>query len=314
MGWSPLSTEVHNTSQYSARTQPPQGVVLHHGATTSADAIIDMEVSGSRQVSSHQVVKDKRIAGVVQEQFRAWSLSSAEWDSWAFTVECANESTNGWTISDESHESLAQLTADWAKRAGFWPHRDGNPETWTLLGHREVYTIHGASYATACPGGMNLDFVAKRAQQILVGETPKKKEENPMQNYTAFGRGFILGQNYLLISDGNSTTDKWKEWYGAPKDLGGAYFEPGKAPASAYKDPAAAQINLEMRAHGLSGDFSVWANLPNRVQYNESPAGGGSGESSAAIAIAVDAKLAPRFDKIPTAAENGAAARNSIVK
>jgi len=98
MGWSPLSTEVHNTSQFSNRTRAPGGIVLHHGATTSADAIISMMVSGSRQVSSHQVVKDARNAGVVQEQYRAWSLSDAYWDSWGFTVECANESTTGWTL------------------------------------------------------------------------------------------------------------------------------------------------------------------------------------------------------------------------
>lgn len=180
MGWSPLSTEVHNTSQYSSRTRSAAGVVLHHGATPSAQQIIDMEVSGSRQVSSHQVVKDKRNAGIVQEQFRAWSLSDAYWDSWAFTVECANESTNGWTISDESHETLAQLVADWATRYGFWPHRDGAPETWTVIGHREVYSIHGGSYATACPGGMNLDYVTKRAQQIIQGakpQTPTQQEE-----------------------------------------------------------------------------------------------------------------------------------------
>lgn len=273
MGWSPLSTEVHNTSQYSSRSIAPRGVVLHHGATTSASQIIDMEVSGSRQVSSHQVVKDKRNAGIVQEQFRAWSLSDPYWDSWAFTVECANESTNGWTISDESHETLAQLVADWARRYGFWPHRDGNPSGWTVIGHREVYSIHGGSYATACPGGMNLDFVAKRAQQILAGSVPtkKKKEENPMHHYKAFGRGFILGQNYLLISNGDETSARWAEWYGPAKDFGGPYFAPGQAPGSAFLNPAAANINLEMRAHGLNGDFNVWAVLPNGKQYNETP-------------------------------------------
>lgn len=177
MGWSPLSTEVHNTSQYSARTRGVAGVVLHHGATTSADAIIYMETSGSRQVSSHQVIKDTRNAGIVQEQFRAWSLSDAYWDSWAFTVECANESTDGWTISAASHETLAQTVANWAARYGFWPHRDGDPTTWTVYGHREIYTIWGGSYATACPGGMNLDWIAKRAQQIL---TPKKEVESDM--------------------------------------------------------------------------------------------------------------------------------------
>ena len=169
MGWSPLATEVHDTRQYSARTRSVGGVVLHHAATTDAQWVINVETNGSKQVSSHLVVKDNRRAGIVQEQFRAWSLSDAYWDSWALTVECANESTNGWTISDASHESLAMLVANWATRYNFWPHRDGDPKTWTVLGHREVYTIHGGSYATACPGGMDLNRITRRAQEIIKG-------------------------------------------------------------------------------------------------------------------------------------------------
>lgn len=177
MVYSPLATETHNTSQYSARTQTITMAVLHHGATTDAQWIIDVETSGSKQVSSHMVVKDFRRAGIVQEQFRAWSLSDALWDSKAMTVECANESTNGWTISAASHESLALLVADWARRYGFWPHREGDPKTWTVIGHREVYTIHGGSYATACPGGMDLNWIAKRAQEILNGDDMATPEE-----------------------------------------------------------------------------------------------------------------------------------------
>lgn len=221
MGWSPLSTEVHNTAQYSARNQPVRGVVLHHGATTSADQIISMEVSGSRQVSSHQVVKDSRIAGIVQEQFRAWSLSDADWDSWAMTVECANESTAGWTISQASHESLARLVADWATRYGFYPHRNGDPRTWTVIGHREVYTIHGGSYATACPGGMNLDWIAARAQQLIAGGGNRDMSNKVWVNITTddakaatgIGKGSwveIDGSNPMqLVPDNGVLLDVW---------------------------------------------------------------------------------------------------------
>jgi hypothetical protein len=167
MVYSKLATETHPTSQKSNRTRPVAGVVLHHAATTNADWVIGVESTGDKQVSSHLVVKDTRRAALVPEEFRAWSLSDAYWDSWALTVECANESTNGWTISDASHESLAQLVADWARRYKFYPHRNGPAETWTVLGHREVYQIHGGSYATACPGGMDLDRIVKRAQQLL---------------------------------------------------------------------------------------------------------------------------------------------------
>lgn len=169
MTYSPLATETHDTAQKSPRSQPVNMIVLHHAATTNAQWVIDVETGGSKQVSSHMVVKDGRRAGIVPEEFRAWSLSDAYWDSRALTVECANESTNGWTISDASHESLAQLVADWSHRYGFRPHRSGDPKTWTVIGHREVYTIHGGSYSTACPGGMNLDWITSRAQQLLAG-------------------------------------------------------------------------------------------------------------------------------------------------
>lgn len=182
---SPLMTENVSTFQQSARTAAPLNmVILHHAATTSADQVVQMMVSGSRQVSAHAVVKDGRRIGVVDETQRAWSLADGYWDSRAFTVECANESTNGWTISAASHESLAQLTADWAKRYHFPIIRSaGIPRTqWTLLGHREVYEIYGDSYATACPGGMNLDWIAVRANEILTstaggGSTPIEEDD-----------------------------------------------------------------------------------------------------------------------------------------
>lgn len=172
MTWSPLVTSISETTDRSARTQSVKGVVLHHAATTSLSGILSLFQPGGRTVSAHLAVKDAQRVGAVPEQFRAWSLGSPYWDSWAMTVECANESTTGWTISAASHESLAQLVADWARRYKFTPHRSGNPKTWTVLGHREVYTIHGDSYATACPGGMDLDFIVKRAQQILAGSIP----------------------------------------------------------------------------------------------------------------------------------------------
>ena len=160
------STEIHSTRQKSARSVNPYMAILHHGATTSADQIIAMMVNETRQVSAHQVVKDTRRASVVEDELRAWSLSSAYWDSAAHVVECANDTIAGWTISEASHESLGLLVADWSLRYGWWPHRDGPAAGWTVIGHREVYTIHGASYATACPGGMDLNKVVWYAQKF----------------------------------------------------------------------------------------------------------------------------------------------------
>lgn len=279
MGWSPLSTEVHSTSQYSARTRSPAGVVLHHGATTSADAIISMEVTGSRQVSSHQVVKDARNAGIVQEQFRAWSLSDAYWDSWAFTVECANENTNGWTISAASHETLAQLVADWAKRYGFYPQRSGDPRNWTVYGHREIYTIFEASYATACPGGMDLDWITNRAQQILAGAKPKRRNEMYIvQDVQAGGSFLVTDQGVEGVDGGDLSTIN--RMVGNAEDFKGTPLYTSEI------------TNLDKK-------------IRSAVKRNQTGGGGGSTDLTPVLnAIA----------EVPTAAENGAAARAAIVK
>lgn len=273
MGWSPKSTETHNTSQYSSRTRAPAGVVLHHGATTSADAIIQMEVSGSRQVSSHQVVKDTRNAGIVQEQFRAWSLSDAYWDSWAFTVECANESLTGYTISPASHETLAQTVADWAVRYGFWPHREGDPKTWTVIGHREVYTIHGGSYATACPGGMDLDWIAKRAQDIIrgvVAHSRKKKTMTFLVDSPDLKSAALIGESGNIVKIApNDRVTMWRWWGDMVKGSVETYY------------------------YGDILTISKYLALANPVPK---VTGGGSGGATAAeIADAVEAKLADDF-------------------
>lgn len=156
-------------TEYGPRVAPVSCVVLHHAATTSLVALERLMGPGGRTVSAHFAVKDHERVAKVPLKFRALSLGSALWDSRAVTVECANESTDGWTISAASHESLAIIVAEAAREFGFWPHRDGTPKSWTVLGHREVFTIHGASYETACPGGMNLDAITRRAQDILRG-------------------------------------------------------------------------------------------------------------------------------------------------
>lgn len=183
MAVSDPTNERYTTAKQSALTASPRrGVVLHHGATTDMDAIIALETTGARVVSSNRVVKDKRDAKVVDDNMRAWSLSSPYWDSVLRSVECANESTDGWTISAASHETLAQQVAFWSqedtKNGQPWvPSRAGDNRNWTVYGHREIYTIFGDSYATACPGAMDLDWITARANQILASN---EKRSNPM--------------------------------------------------------------------------------------------------------------------------------------
>lgn len=170
MTFSATFTEIRPTRQSSARTEKPRLFVLHGAAMTSLDGLSDMIVTGSRQVSAHGGFKNKRGIGWVAEEYRAWSLSDAYWDSVAYTLENANESIAGYTFSSDTQESVAKWVADISSRSGIYPHRNGNPSTWTVIGHREVYTIHGGSYATACPQALDLDWITSRAQQILLGD------------------------------------------------------------------------------------------------------------------------------------------------
>lgn len=169
MTYSIRFNELRPTSQFSARTEIPMRFVLHGAAMTSLDALSDMIVSGSRQVSAHGGFKDARGIGWIDEENRAWSLSDETQDSLAWVTENANESIDGYTFTAATQESIAQWIADVAKRKNVWPHRDGNPTTWTVIGHSEVWTIYHASYPTACPTVLDLAWITARAQQILTG-------------------------------------------------------------------------------------------------------------------------------------------------
>ena len=164
MARSPYATEIHNTPQKSGRNPSagqPTFIILHHAATLSFDAVVNLEM-GAKEVSSHLIVKDKRVASMMDEGYRAWSLSDSYWDSVSLTVETCNSAGGpGWPISADSYQTLGRIVADWCTRYGIPCNRS------YVIGHREVYQRFGGSYATACPGGINLDFVVQLAQQFI---------------------------------------------------------------------------------------------------------------------------------------------------
>ncbi len=140
----------------------PEYIVLHHMATTGFEAVLRMWHDGSKQGSAHYAISNSgEVVGVVPEELRAWSLSSATWDSKSITFEIANQSAGGsWPVSSAAHESTAKVVADLATRYAIPLDRAH------IIGHREVYTRFGAGYATACPGGLNLDFIVNRAREL----------------------------------------------------------------------------------------------------------------------------------------------------
>ncbi|MBF4551645.1 N-acetylmuramoyl-L-alanine amidase [Pseudoclavibacter sp. VKM Ac-2888] len=188
--------------------------VVHHAATESLSAVLSMMGTRSREVSSNYVIKDQQIVGVVPEEVRAWSLASPEWDARAITVEVCNERTgdaSGWPISEASYTSLASLVADCAQRFGFPIDRVA------VLGHREVFQRHGGSYATVCPGGIDLDRVVELAKMHAAGgasesEGGRGNAEQDKEMWIAevpeLGRQYIVTANFV-------------RWTGSPEAVSG---------------------------------------------------------------------------------------------
>lgn len=141
----------------------PRYIVHHHMATTGFSGVLESWRTGKKQGSAHAAIdSDGETVGVVPEERRAWSLSSESFDSQALVTEIANSSVGGsWPVSAAAHEAAAQLTADWCTRYGIPCDRTH------IIGHREVFTRFGKGYATACPGGLDLDGIVARARVIM---------------------------------------------------------------------------------------------------------------------------------------------------
>ncbi len=149
MGFSELTTSISgNAGQYSKRAGGVDRIIIHHCASTSLSGVLAMMSSGSREVSANYVIGNSgEIVGVVPEESRAWTSSSASWDGRAITFEIVNETgAPDWRISDSAFTAVAKMLADISRRYGIELSRA------TVITHQELYNIHGASYETACPG------------------------------------------------------------------------------------------------------------------------------------------------------------------
>ena len=79
MVFSELTTSISgNANQYSKRAGSIDRIIIHHCASTSLSGVLAMMSSGSREVSANYVIgSGGEIVGVVPEESRAWTSSSA---------------------------------------------------------------------------------------------------------------------------------------------------------------------------------------------------------------------------------------------
>lgn len=285
-------TDTKATTDHGSREGvKPSLIVLHHAAMTgSIDALVNLMMPGGRTVSAHAAIKDREIVSVVPESRRSYSLGAAVFERRVLSAECVNSTAApNWLLSSETHESIAQWVADVSMRHGITPHRDGLAKSWTVIGHREAYTIHGAGYATACPGGMRLDWIVDRAQQIIREKTqPKEQDMRNFVNTATYVSGKAVKGTKAMTVFGDGTYVEYLRDPANPVEPAKLFME---AVGSGHKE--------------LTGKFYDALKGELRPRPTAPVTGGGT----------VD--LGPVLDavaKIPTAEQNGAAARAAIVK
>lgn len=166
----------------SERRSPIRRVILHHGAVTSMSGLRST-LEGERQVSANYMAAGGRAWGMVPDERRAWTSGSssdggkgAAFDHEAITVETQNATGEpDWLISEAEETTLVKLVRYAHDRYGVPLDRDH------ILGHRELYARYGASYPTACPGGMNIDRIVQRARALTKDQQQERKDDEEMK-------------------------------------------------------------------------------------------------------------------------------------
>jgi hypothetical protein len=176
MTHSTLTNQIRLSAQHSSRQNAKIDTLqIHHTASASGrgDAIVDMMVKQTRVVSSNYVIgNDGYLWCVVDEDLRAWTSGStqdngkgAAWDRRSITVEIVNQAgAPSWPISAKAINTAARLLMDLRKRY----------KIRTVIGHRDLWTRHRASYPTFCPGPNTVAAIlAREAKLTSKSSTPK---------------------------------------------------------------------------------------------------------------------------------------------
>lgn len=143
-----------------------QGIVVHHGATTSLDSIGSTFARANRNGSAHYGVGGNQVHQYVDEANTTWHCTNWFGNLRTVSIETTNSTgAPNWEIAPDTFETLVKLVADIAKRNNLgrlWINPKADMPT--LSGHKDWY---GA--ITACPGPSlypRLQEIADRANAI----------------------------------------------------------------------------------------------------------------------------------------------------
>lgn len=137
-------------------------------STNGINVVNNIFASRSGKVVSpnYAVLNNGTVIGVVDELNTPYTNGNFEWNAKSITFEIENESTRGWTVSKKAHEAVARVVADVAKRHGIPLTAD------RIIGHKTIYERYRKGYPTACPGGLDVAWIIRRAREINGSTVP----------------------------------------------------------------------------------------------------------------------------------------------
>lgn len=172
--WWPANPTNYNVGHEGNRIQ---GIVVHHGATTSLDSIGSTFARANRNGSAHYGVGGNQVHQYVDEANTTWHCTNWFGNLRTISIETTNSTgAPNWEIAPDTFETLVKLVADIAKRNNLgrlWINPKADMPT--LSGHKDWY---GA--ITVCPGPSlypRLQEIADRANAI---NFPPVVEVKPM--------------------------------------------------------------------------------------------------------------------------------------
>lgn len=159
-------SEAVSVNGYTVGRPDPKGpnhIVLHHTAGTSLDGAVATLRGTSGAPTANYVVKDSELVEMVPEGSSAWT--NGRWTSnlYSVTFEMVNESGSGSSLTPPSKATMETTAWAMARAAQRWNLDLPLEHGVNVFGHKEV-----SKTATACPGGLDIAAVVKRANELIL--------------------------------------------------------------------------------------------------------------------------------------------------
>ena len=203
------------------RTRAVSAVVIHHTACIVQESryVVQAWENSNPYTSSNYIIDVKgRITAVIPEELRpytssSWGLGDRDIDDRAITIECSNDDTSDWSLSEETFQALIKLLADIGERYNIH---------WSYTGD-ESGNIHAHRWygATGCPGDWL--YARFRMVSVLANEAMKKDDDNnddggnddnmtPEEFYQAWTEAWKEFRKTLQDNDSHEWSQDAREW------------------------------------------------------------------------------------------------------